>query len=105
MFIIDCIVICIVFRLVVNVTKGFFVFVRLQNLEEDLIVKNVKLIIVDSIASLVRKEFDSRGPRNMIERTNLLAKEAAILKYLAAEFKIPVSFLFIICRNIIVNYF
>ena len=72
-------------------TKGFIVLVRLQNLEEDLIVKNVKLIIVDSIASLVRKEFDSRGSRNMIERTNLLAKEAAILKYLAEEFKIPVS--------------
>ena len=70
---------------------SFFSIFRLQNLEEDLITKNIKLVIVDSIASLVRKEFDSRGSKNMIERTNLLAKEAAILKYVAEEFKIPVS--------------
>ena len=69
----------------------FLYILRLQNLEEDLITKNIKLVIVDSIASLVRKEFDSRGSKNMIERTNLLAKEAAILKYVAEEFKIPVS--------------
>lgn len=54
--------------------------IRLQRLEEDVISKGVKLIILDSIASLVRKEFDSRVSRNLNERTVLLSKEAAILK-------------------------
>ncbi|XP_023930394.1 DNA repair protein RAD51 homolog 2 isoform X2 [Lingula anatina] len=63
---------------------------RLQTLEEDIIEKKVKLIILDSVASLVRKEFDSRTSQNLYERTNLLAKEAAILKYLAESFYIPV---------------
>ncbi|XP_064621384.1 DNA repair protein RAD51 homolog 2-like isoform X2 [Lineus longissimus] len=63
---------------------------RLERLEEDVIAKNVKLIVLDSIASLVRKEFDGRNSKNMTERTNLLAKEAAILKYIAEEFMIPI---------------
>lgn len=63
---------------------------RLQRLEEEVISKGVKLIILDSIASLVRKEFDSRVSRNLNERTALLSKEAAILKYLAETFHIPV---------------
>lgn len=53
---------------------------RLQRLEEEVISKHVKLLILDSIASLVRKEFDSRVSRNLSERTALLSKEAAILK-------------------------
>ncbi|KAL9953379.1 hypothetical protein ACROYT_G040788 [Oculina patagonica] len=63
---------------------------RLQRLEEEIISKRVKLIILDSMASLVRKEFDSRVSRNLSERTALLSKEAAILKYLAETFHIPV---------------
>jgi len=63
---------------------------RLQRLEEEVISKRVKLIILDSVASLVRKEFDSRVSRNLNERTALLSKEAAILKYLAETFHIPV---------------
>ena len=63
---------------------------RLENIEDILIEKNIKLIVIDSIASLVRKEFDSRLGKNLIERTNLLAKQAAILKYTAESFKIPV---------------
>lgn len=49
-------------------------------MEEDVISKRVKLIILDSVASLVRKEFDSRVSRNLNERTALLSKEAVILK-------------------------
>ena len=56
------------------------IFCRLQSLEEEVISKRVKLIILDSIASLVRKEFDSRLFKNLNERTALLSKEAAILK-------------------------
>nr|XP_054759129.1 DNA repair protein RAD51 homolog 2-like [Lytechinus pictus] len=62
---------------------------RLETLEEDLIEKGIRLVILDSVASLVRKEFDGRVGRNMVERTNLLSKQAAILKYLAEEFSIP----------------
>ncbi|KAK3742228.1 hypothetical protein QZH41_008998, partial [Actinostola sp. cb2023] len=63
---------------------------RLQTLEEEVILKKVKLIVLDSVASVVRKEFDSRTSRNIKERTNLLSKEAAILKYIAETFNIPI---------------
>nr|XP_015206745.1 PREDICTED: DNA repair protein RAD51 homolog 2 isoform X2 [Lepisosteus oculatus] len=63
---------------------------RLQSLEEDIISKKVGLVIVDSIASVVRKEFDTSLPGNLSERSNLLVQQAATLKYLAEEFAIPV---------------
>ncbi|XP_026564446.1 DNA repair protein RAD51 homolog 2 isoform X1 [Pseudonaja textilis] len=63
---------------------------RIKSLEEEIISKNVKLIIVDSVASVVRKEFDTKRQGNLKERSNLLTKEASILKYLAEEFSIPV---------------
>ncbi|KAM6466782.1 DNA repair protein RAD51 homolog 2 isoform 3-T4 [Liasis olivaceus] len=63
---------------------------RIQSLEEEIISENVKLIIVDSVASVVRKEFDTKRQGNLKERSNLLTKEASILKYLAEEFSIPV---------------
>ncbi|XP_064421088.1 DNA repair protein RAD51 homolog 2 isoform X3 [Latimeria chalumnae] len=62
---------------------------RIERLEEDIISKGVKLVIVDSVASVVRKEFDTRLQGNLMERSNLLAKEASTLKYLAKEFSIP----------------
>ena len=49
----------------------------LEGLEELLIEKQAKLLIVDSIASLVRKEFDSRST---VDRTDLLQREASLLK-------------------------
>ena len=66
-------------------------FFRLENLEEDIIEHNVKLVVLDSVASLVRKEFDIRARVNMMERTKLLGKQAALLKYIAETFHIPVS--------------
>ncbi|XP_067680532.1 DNA repair protein RAD51 homolog 2-like isoform X2 [Haliotis asinina] len=63
---------------------------RLKSLEEDIITKKVKLIVVDSIASLVRKEFSTTVGRNLTDRTNFLSQEAAILKYVAEVFSIPV---------------
>jgi RAD51-like protein 1 len=59
----------------------------LQNIEEKIIEENVKMIIVDSIASLVRKEFD---PNNLVKRQNILSKTAALLKFYSMEFKIPI---------------
>jgi len=60
---------------------------RLNSLEEIIIEKNVKLIILDSVASVARKEFDGNS---MARRQETLSKEASILKYLAETFNIPV---------------
>ncbi|KFO24197.1 DNA repair protein RAD51 like protein 2 [Fukomys damarensis] len=67
---------------------------RIESLEEEIISKKVKLVIIDSIASVVRKEFDTQLQGNMKERNKFLAKGASLLKYLAEEFSIPVSFSF-----------
>ncbi|XP_048841770.1 DNA repair protein RAD51 homolog 2 isoform X1 [Brienomyrus brachyistius] len=63
---------------------------RLQNLEEDIISCRAGLVVLDSVASVVRKEFDPSLPGNLTHRSNLLGKQAATLKYLAQEFGIPV---------------
>ena len=42
--------------------------------------KDVGLVIVDSIASLARKEFDTSSKRGVAERAALLSKQAARLK-------------------------
>ncbi|XP_012859116.2 DNA repair protein RAD51 homolog 2 [Echinops telfairi] len=63
---------------------------RLESLEEEIIAKGVKLVIIDSVASVVRKEFDTQLQGNLQERNKFLAREAALLKYLAEEFSIPV---------------
>ncbi|VFV30752.1 dna repair protein rad51 homolog [Lynx pardinus] len=63
---------------------------RIESLEEEIISKRVKLVIIDSVASVVRKEFDAQLQGNMRERNKFLAREAATLKYLAEEFSIPV---------------
>ncbi|XP_038621365.1 DNA repair protein RAD51 homolog 2 [Tachyglossus aculeatus] len=62
---------------------------RIESLEEEIISKRVKLVIIDSIASVVRKEFDTQLRGNLRERSNFLAREASLLKYLAEEFSIP----------------
>lgn len=86
---------------------------RLDSLEQVIAAHNVGLVVVDSIASLVRKEFDTRAGRGMSERAALLARQASRLKlvdlpcllfgdikhtcffslcrYLAEAFEIPVS--------------
>ncbi|KAM9840488.1 DNA repair protein RAD51 homolog 2 [Aulostomus maculatus] len=63
---------------------------RLERLEEDLITTGAGLIILDSVASVVRKEFDTTLPGNLMHRSNLLGHEASTLKYLAHQLNIPV---------------
>ncbi|XP_066132492.1 DNA repair protein RAD51 homolog 2 [Saccopteryx bilineata] len=63
---------------------------RIESLEEEVISKGVKLVIIDSVASVVRKEFDTQLQGNLRERNKFLARQAASLKYLAEEFSIPV---------------
>ncbi len=43
------------------------------------------LVVVDSIASLVRKEFDVSTGRGVVERTSLLLKQSARLRYGGAD--------------------
>ncbi|XP_063999849.1 DNA repair protein RAD51 homolog 2 isoform X2 [Pogoniulus pusillus] len=71
-------------------TESAFSAERIMSLEEEIISKKVKLIIIDSVASVVRKEFDTKLQGNLAERSNFLARGASVLKYLAEEFSIPV---------------
>lgn len=64
---------------------------RLEKLEENIISTKAGLVVLDSVASVVRKEFDTTLPGNLTHRSNLLGQQAATLKYLAHEFHIPVS--------------
>jgi RAD51-like protein 1 len=59
----------------------------LSSIESTIIEKNVKFIVVDSIASLIRKEFDNNA---VAVRQGHLSKIAAILKRYAEIFHIPV---------------
>lgn len=82
----------------------FIFFLRIKSLEEEIISKKIKLIIIDSVASVVRKEFDTKLQGNLAERSNFLARGASLLKYLAEEFSIPVSssflsFCFMVSNN------
>jgi hypothetical protein len=60
-----------------NTSRFYFFLTRLQTLQESVLQTKAQLIIVDSVASLVRKEFDNES---FGERNDFLAKEASILK-------------------------
>ena len=53
---------------------------RLESLDLLIAEKDVRLVIVDSIASLARKEYDTVSKRGVAERATLLSKFAARLK-------------------------
>ncbi|GBG77070.1 hypothetical protein CBR_g23396 [Chara braunii] len=72
---------------VVKPTSSGEVIERLQGLEEAVIERQVKLLVVDSVASLVRSEY---GCENIVKRQELLGRQAAVLKYLAETFKMAV---------------
>jgi RAD51-like protein 1 len=63
---------------------------RLSTLEEFLVEHNVKLIVVDSIASLLRKEFESSTAKSVSERTSALTSLANTLKYLAQVYRLAI---------------
>lgn len=60
---------------------------RLQQLDDLVMSRSVSLIVVDSVASLVRKEF---GRDTLVARQEVLSRIASALKYLAETFTIPV---------------
>ncbi|KAF4787881.1 hypothetical protein TURU_165033 [Turdus rufiventris] len=70
---------------------------RIMSLEEEVISKKVKLIVIDSVASVVRKEFDTKLQGNLAERSNFLTRGASVLKYLAEEFSIPMVACHLLC--------
>lgn len=63
---------------------------RLNKLKQIVDTLDIKLIVVDSIASLVRKEFDTRQKNGNVKRAALLCKQATILKCIAECYRIPV---------------
>uniref|UniRef100_A0A8C4WWH6 DNA repair protein RAD51 homolog 2 n=1 Tax=Eptatretus burgeri TaxID=7764 RepID=A0A8C4WWH6_EPTBU len=63
---------------------------RLQVLEESLVETGAQFVVLDSVASAVRQEFDSRLPFSLVQRSKFLGQQAAFLKYLAEEFCIPI---------------
>eukprot|EP00960_Hanusia_phi_P028012 747154-Hanusia_phi.AAC.4 len=73
--------------IVVSVASTASLMNVLSGLEEVVIEKNVKLIVVDSVASLIRREY---GSQSIPARQLQLGREAYILKRLAEDFKIPV---------------
>lgn len=59
----------------------------LEQLEVLIIERRVRLVVLDSAAALVRKEYSRHS---IVERQRLLAKQAALLKRVAEIFGIPV---------------
>lgn len=55
--------------------------------------RGVGLVIVDSVASLVRKEFDVSGGRGVMERTAFLLKVSAKLKYISIGIRVYCFFI------------
>ena len=64
---------------------------RLDLLKDTVGSRNIKFIVVDSIASLVRKEFDVRKSEGISKRSALLSKQASILKQVKVMFILFVS--------------
>lgn len=53
---------------------------RLAQLEEIIVDKKIQLVILDSIASLVRKEFDVSSKKGVVDRATTLTTQAVRLK-------------------------
>ena len=54
---------------------------RLESLDLLVGIGNIGLVLVDSIASLLRKEYDTRTSRGVAERSTMLLFLTTILKY------------------------
>lgn len=58
---------------------------RLEQLDQVIVEKEIGLVIVDSIASIVRKECDTSSKQGVAERASLLARQASRLKYVLSK--------------------
>eukprot|EP01102_Stenamoeba_stenopodia_P019210 TRINITY_DN7185_c0_g1_i2.p1 TRINITY_DN7185_c0_g1~~TRINITY_DN7185_c0_g1_i2.p1 ORF type:complete len:446 (+),score=89.76 TRINITY_DN7185_c0_g1_i2:28-1338(+) len=70
-----------------RITSSEALLQKLKDIQTEIIEKKIKLLIIDSIAALVRKEYDGSS---IAQRQQLLMQEATLLKYLAENFNIPV---------------
>jgi RAD51-like protein 1 len=74
-----------VFRMEIQDSKALHKV--LSELEELVTVKKTKLIVLDSLGSLIQKEF---GSNQNIQRNDVLSSEAQKMKYIAESFSIPI---------------
>ena len=71
-------------RMIINTLQSH----RLPAYSQEVIIeKKIKLLIIDSIASLIRKEFEFRSS----SRSSILLQQASALKDIAEGFDIAVS--------------
>ncbi|CAG8502188.1 4763_t:CDS:2 [Ambispora leptoticha] len=89
---------------ILNVKSSRDMLERLKNLQEFIIMKKIRMVVIDSIGSLVMKEYKIFGGSSgsngffngqsnselLVERNNLLVEEAKHLKFLAESFHIPI---------------
>lgn len=54
--------------------------IRLKGIEERVVEDNVKVIVIDSVASVMRREFDTSSAGGTCERNALMSKISCILK-------------------------
>lgn len=73
--------------LVYNPTSSQALLSTLQSLEATMIDHRVRLLVLDSAASLARADF---APGSLPDRQRMLGQQASRLKYLAEAFRIPV---------------
>ena len=66
---------------------------RIKTAEFQIILKNVKLIIIDSLAALTRREFSEQDSKTSIERARFLVNLSARLKDIAHNLEISVRIL------------
>ena len=60
----------------------------LQGMEAAVAQHHAGVVVVDSIAALMRAEFGAKG--QVVERQELLGSQASVLKHLAESFRLPV---------------
>lgn len=72
-----------------------FVYFRLDSIQVIAVEKDSRVLIVDSIASLARKEIMAGSANSNITRTNQLASWAAKLKSVAEQLNICVRMTFL----------
>ncbi len=63
----------------------------MKNIEYMIVLKNIQLIIIDSIAAIVRREFFDKDSKTTIERSRFLANISARLKEIAYYLDVSVD--------------
>jgi RecA/RadA recombinase len=67
-------------------------YFSLERIQYNIIKNNVKLIIIDSIASVVKRGFSENNRETMLKRANFLTSISATLKEIAYYFNISVIY-------------